>query len=177
MTTQRCVGSGAIAPLLGIALVLLTSSCGESTSQAPPSTAATTPSPPIGGPVPAQVLGDWLLPAAAANAVVADSGGGTCQAPLDVATCMFKLTFTATTYYFTANIAGVAGFTNGGGDAVVNGTEMDFFNAGGCGLSLPHGVGRYTWTLTGGALHFVSLNSDPCPRARFLASQSYSRTG
>ena len=124
---------------------------------------------PAGGPVPAQLLGDWLMPAAAAQAI-----SGSCPTPVTVSTCMFRLTFTATTYNWTTN---VAGFTDGGGDVVVNGNEIDFFNGQACSTDLPQGVGRYTWTLTNGVLHFVLLNTDICPRQPFLANQSYTRTG
>jgi hypothetical protein len=120
--------------------------------------------------VPDQLLGDWLLPAPAAYAIA----GSSCTPPVTVATCMFKLTFTATTYNWTTN---VSGFANGGGGAVVKGSEMDFFSGATCGIKLPDGVGRYTWTLSGGALHFTSMGSDPCPRSQFLADQTYSRTG
>jgi hypothetical protein len=59
------------------------------------------------------------------------------------------------------------------GDVVVNNTEIDFFSADVYGLKLPDGVGRYTWTLTGGLLNFVPLNQDPCPRsATWLANRS-----
>jgi hypothetical protein len=87
---------------------------------------------------------------------------------------MFKLTFTASSYNFEIS---APGRTGGGGDAVVNGTEIDFFNGQACSLQLPEGVGRYTWTLTGGVLHFTSMNQDLCPRAPILANQSYNRAG
>jgi hypothetical protein len=155
-----------IAAVLCIAFALFAAACG----QAAPS-ASVTPSAasgkPAGGPLPAQLQGDWLLPPAAAVGV-----GVTCPTPLAVATCIVKLTFTATTFDFEIN---ALGHTSGGGDAVVNGTEIDFFNAPGCGLQLPDGVGRYTWTLTGGVLHFTSINQDPCSRSPLLANQSYSR--
>jgi len=118
--------------------------------------------------VPALLLGDWLLQAAAANTIA----GGACPTPLAASTCTFRLTFTATTYNWTTN---VDGFTGGGGDVVVNGTEMDFFNGQQCTLNPPAGVGRYTWSVTGGVLHFASLNHDVCPRAPYLDNQSYSR--
>jgi hypothetical protein len=150
---------------------ILTLACGQSTPSANQPTPSAGSSPPAGGPVPAQLLGDWLLPATAANAYMA-SVSETCPTPLAVATCMFKLTFTATTYYFGIN---APGRTSGGGDAGVNGTEIDFFNGQACGLQLPDGVGRYTWTLSAGVLHFTSVNQDPCPRSPLLANQSYSR--
>jgi hypothetical protein len=158
---------------LFISFVLLASACGQSTSsvkQAAPSVAAVAP---VGGQVPARLQGDWLLPPAAALAYQ-KSSGDTCPAPLAVATCMFKLSFTASSYNFEIN---APGRTGGGGDAVVNGAEIDFFNGQACSLELPEGVGRYTWTLTGGVLHFTPLNQDPCPRAPILANESYSRAG
>ncbi|HEV2475261.1 MAG TPA: hypothetical protein VGX22_01885, partial [Candidatus Dormibacteraeota bacterium] len=80
---------------------------------------------PPGSPLPAQLLGDWLMPAAAANIV----GQGACPSPLAVATCMFRLTFTATTYNWTTNVPGYSG---GGGYVVANGTELAFFNGHAC---------------------------------------------
>ena len=162
----------AIATVLCISFVFLAAGCGQATSSAnvTPSAASARPA---GGPLPAQLLGDWLLPAAAANAYL-QSSGETCPTPVAVATCMFKLTFTVTTFFFEIN---APGHNSGGGDAVVNGTEIDFFDAKGCGLQFPDGVGRYTWTLTGGVLHFTPINQDPCPRSPILANQSYSRAG
>lgn len=90
--------------------------------------------------------------------------------------------FTATTYQlgFTA----VGANPPGQGDVVVNNDEIDFFNGvqgtGGttdlCGLHLPEGVGRYKWTLTGGVLHLVPLNQDPCIRIGLAYPQGWSRT-
>jgi hypothetical protein len=158
---------------LCISFVLLASACGQSTPTAnvPGPSAATSPL--AGGRVPVQLQGDWLLPPAAAQAEQQNSGD-TCPAPLAIATCMFKLTFTASSYNFEVN---APGRTGGGGDAVVNGAEIDFFNGEACSFTLPQGVGRYTWTLTGAVLHFTSLNQDPCPRSPILANQSYSRAG
>ena len=51
----------------------------------------------------------------------------------------------------------------GGGNFVVNGNEITFFNGFNCGEPLPGGIGRYTWTVTGGTLNFVQL-VDPCSR-------------
>jgi hypothetical protein len=155
---------------LCISFVLLASACGQSTQTAnvrPPSAASGTPH---GSPVPAQLIGDWLMPATEAKALA----GGSCPTPLAISTCMFKLTFTTTTYNWTTNIAG---FSGGGGDVVVNGTEMDFFNGQACGMRPPEGIGRYRWTLTAGVLSFALLNQDPCPRTPWLDNQTYSRTG
>lgn len=58
MTTQRWNGSPAIAALLSIAVVFLASSCGQPTYSAKLPTPSAAPSPPPGGPVPDQLLGD-----------------------------------------------------------------------------------------------------------------------
>lgn len=159
MTTER-----RIAVLLGIAFVFLASSCGQPTSSAtrPPTSAAA--GPPPGGSVPAPLLGDWFLPPAIVSAV---EGNSACR--------LLRLTLTATTYQLTHDPA--CDVFSSSGAVVVNKTEMDFFSADVCGLKLPDGVGRYTWTLTGGLLQFVPLNQDPCPRgAAWLANRTYSRT-
>jgi hypothetical protein len=160
-------GRQLIRTTLCISFVLLASACGPSTTSSNPPT----PSAAValaGGQVPAQLQGDWLLPLAAAQAYQQNSGD-TCPAPPAIATCMFKLTFTASSYNFEIN---APGRTGGGGDAVVNGAEIDFFNGEACSLQLPAGVGRYTWTLTGGVLHFTPMNQDPCPRSPILANES-----
>jgi hypothetical protein len=59
----------------------------------------------------------------------------------------------------------------GSGDVVVT----NFFNGVICGLKLPDGVGRYTWTLTGGILYF-KLISDPCTRWEVYTDEGWSRT-
>jgi hypothetical protein len=101
--------------------------------------------------VPAQLLGDWFQS--------------------NDACAFIQLTLAATTYRLLH--CGVSS----SGDVVVNNTEIDFFNADVCGRPLPDGVGRYTWTITSGVLHFTPLNQDPCPRgASWLANRSYSRT-
>lgn len=148
--------------LLG-ALVLL-AACSQSTSSAPAS-----PTTFAGSPVPAQVQGDWVMQVQEAAAIA----GNQCPTPLAVATCMFKLTITPTTYEWTTN---VAGFSGGGGDVLVNGNEMDFFNGDQCGEQLPGGIGRYGWMLSNGTLSFKALNSDSCPRQPFLANQIYDRS-
>jgi hypothetical protein len=153
--------------------VVVASSCGTSTSSKQPSPSAATTtirsaSPPPGGPVPAQLIGDWSLPPS-----VVEGLGGACPQPLAAATCVSQLKFTATTYFFETNAPGLS---NGGGNVVVNNTEIDFFNGSGCGMQLPEGVGRYTWTLTNTGLHFTALSNDPCPRSPFLANQDYHRS-
>jgi hypothetical protein len=150
------------AAVLG-ALVLL-AACSQSTSSA-----TTSPALFAGSPVPARLQGDWVMQVQEADAVA----GGHCPRPLAVATCTFKLTLTPTTYEWTTN---VAGFSGGGGDVLVNGNEMDFFNGDQCGEPLPGGIGRYGWTLSNGTLRFKSLNYDSCPRQPFLANQIYDRS-
>jgi hypothetical protein len=180
MTAQRWFVSPAIAALLGIAIVFLASSCGQSTSSAklPTPSAAPSPtpapslpaaSPPPGGPVPTQLLGDWFLPPAANEAI---NGNGVCQSPATAANCFIQLTLTATTYHLAVTGAGGRGQYAGSGDVVVNDNGIDVFNGALCGLQLPDGVGRYKWTLTGGVLHFT-LISDPCSRYEVLAYQGY----
>jgi len=142
-----------VVAILG-AVVFLAAGCGQSTSAAATPTpsiglspSSLSPSPvassPAGGPVPAQLLGDWFQP----PAVVKDFDGS--------AVCvLLKLTFTAATYQITHTALGVCGI-GGSGDVVVNGTEIDFLNgAGECANT----VGRYTWTLTSGLLYFTVIS-------------------
>jgi hypothetical protein len=68
--------------------------------------------------------------------------------------------------------------TDGGdsfGMVVVNGSEIDFFNADPCDIPLPGGVGRYRWNLQAGVLHFTSISDDPCGRVDDLNNQSYTK--
>jgi hypothetical protein len=164
MTSQR-----RLAFLLGIAFVFLASSCGQSTASAKLPTPSAAPTAPQGGPVPAQLLGGWYLLPADINAAV---GYTACQLPSTPAKCSVQIVFTATTVTWPNNL----GFTSCCGDVVVNNSEMDFFNDSGCGIQLPDGLGRYTWTLTGNVLHFTSLNQDPCERFAWLANRSFYRT-
>jgi hypothetical protein len=120
--------------------------------------------------VPADLLGDWFLPPAAVEFIAP----GSCPSPTTAANCFFRLSFAATTYH--------QGFTTrggmqaqGSGTVVVNGGEIDFFNGVQCGEQLPDGIGRYTWTVTGGILRFA-LISDPCPRADLYTYGGWSRT-
>jgi len=113
--------------------------------------------------VPAQLLGTWFLPPAALDALIG------CPKPLRYQTCSLRLDLVPTSYSFQG--AGGAG----PGDVVVNNTEIDFFNAPGCG-SGRYFVARYTWTLKPGVLHFTPLNADPCGRSAYLANQSYINT-
>jgi hypothetical protein len=175
MATEHRIGSPPISALLA-AVVLFGSSCGQTTSSSSPPTPSAAPSPtpvaspPPGGPLPAQLLGDWFLPPAAVLAV-----GYPCPKPPTAANCFFQLTLTATTYQ-QFRLGGTALLPGGKGDVVVNNNEIDFFNDGfeGC-LPLPDGVGRYTWTLTGGVLSFT-LISDRCARSAVVPLQGWSRT-
>lgn len=160
--------------LLGILLIFVASSCGQSTSSAKPPTpsaslAPAPASPGQGGPVPAQLLGGWYLLPADINAAV---GYAACQLPSTPAKCSVQIVFTATTVTWPNNL----GFLSCCGNAVVNGSEIDFFNDSGCGIPLPDGLGRYTWTLTGNVLHFTPLNADPCERFNWLANRNFYRT-
>jgi len=171
--TDGRVSLPVVVAVVGIAMAVLASSCGQSTpsAEAPtPAIAAATPaaSPPPGGPVPAALVGDWYLPPATVL-----SFGFTCPSHPTAADCYFLMTLTATTYKWFDGHGGLKD-PHGQGDVVVNGNEIDFFNGLGCGLALPDGVGRYTWTLTGGLLSF-SLISDPCGRDE-LVGQAWSHT-
>lgn len=61
------------------------------------------------------------------------------------------------------------------GNVVVTANEIVFFNASGCNMPLPGGIGRYSWALTGPSVHFVRV-ADPCPRGDLLADTTWSRT-
>jgi len=98
---------------------------------------AAPPAAPSGGPIPAQLTGAWK--------------------EVDDPTVVMILS--ATDFALSGN--GLSGV----GKVVVNGSEIDFYSGTGCGIALPGGIGRYTWTLSGGLLIFSPLNVDPCPRA------------
>jgi quercetin dioxygenase-like cupin family protein len=124
-------------------------------------------SPPPGGPVPAQLLGNWLLHTPNLDPGFTEAG---------IINGKVKLTLTATTYL-------VEGVPAAAGSVVVDKNEIDFFSqtsgTPNCHLQLPDGVGRYTWTLAGGILHFAPLIQsgyfgDPCGRLVFT-DQSYTR--
>jgi hypothetical protein len=145
---------------------------GVSVSPSPsqPVTATPTPAPPPGGPVPAALLGDWFLPPAS----VAANTNMVCPSPPTGANCFYRLSFTAMNYR--QWVTGYGGtLASGSGEVVVNGNEIDFYNGALCGIHLPDGVGRYTWTVTGGVLRFT-LISDPCPRSDLLTYGGWSRT-
>ena len=165
------IGSPAIASLLAIAVVLLASSCSQPTSSAKLPTPSAAPSPPHGGPVADQLLGDWFM--AMPPAVIEVRTGVPCPSPPTAENCFFQLTLMASTThaYLVANPS-VDLLT---GDVVVNKDEIDFFNGVYCEIPLPGGIGRYTWKLTGGLL-YLTLISDPCTRTHFFSYQGWSRT-
>lgn len=174
MTARYEIGSPAIV-LLGIAFVFLAGSCGQSLSSAKLPTPSIAPSltpvasPPQGSLVPTQLLGGWYVLPADINSAV---GYTACPLPSTPAKCSVQIVFTATAATWPNNL----GFPSCCGDVVVNGSEMDFFNDSVCGIQLPDGVGRYTWTLTGRILHFTPLNQDLCPRSAWLANRNFYRT-
>ncbi len=106
---------------------------------------------PPGGPLPAELVGTWR--------------------PVDPA-LVGDLTFTPPNQYVFATPA-----ESSGGNVVVSGTEIAFFNGALCGLRLPEGVGRYRWTISGGELRFEPLNSDPCGRGSDLQTRKYVKLG
>jgi hypothetical protein len=159
----------AIAAMLGSAIVLLASSCGQATASANLPAPSTTSGWPAGGPVPAQLLGDWFMPPAAVEPV----SGVPCPSPATTLNCFFQLTLTKTTYRQTFTATG-GKQEAGQGDVVVKNSEIDFFNGVICGLKLPDGVGRYRWAITAGVLHFT-LISDPCTRWEVYTHQGWTR--
>jgi hypothetical protein len=99
------------------------------------------PSPPQGSPVPAQLDGAWK----------------------QVRDPTVVMILTGTDF----SSAGPAG--SSAGKVAVNGSEIDFYNGTLCTIALPGGIGKYRWTISAGLLIFSPLNSDPCPRAPYLA--------
>jgi hypothetical protein len=141
-----------------------------STAPSPPPPAV---SPPPGGPVPAQLQGNWFLAPAAVDAILGHEDGNSCPSPpvaVTATNCFFLLNLTATTFHLEGT-----GIDTGSGNVVVNGNEIDFFNGALCYLQLPDGVGRYRWTLKSGVLR-LTLISDPCNRAPYMANQSWRHT-
>ena len=151
-------------------LAVIASTCGGSSSS-PSTTPSAAANRPIGGPVPAQLIGDWSMEPQAVTNILEGGGNPGCPKPLMASTCMVQFKLTAAKYSWVTNL----GLDPRAGDVVVNHSEMDFFNGPACGLQLPQGVGRYTWSLTGTVLQFAPLNQDPCPRSAWLAGQTYSR--
>ena len=76
------------------------------------------------------------------------------------------------TLIFSGNTYSFPTAAGAGGNVVVNGNEILFFNGSTCGLFLPGGIGRYSWTVSGESLNFVALARDPCGRVAL----AYSRT-
>jgi hypothetical protein len=167
------VGKGGVAAPLGIACVLLASSCGQSTPSATTPSAVSSPtptaSPPPGGPVPAQLLGNWYLPGASVTQVSGDS----CPSNPTPTNCFFQLMLGATTWSISYVASGGIQVPSQG-TVVVNNNEMDFFNSVYCG-PLPTGLGRFTWSVTAGVLYFT-LISDECTRAHVLTNRGWIRT-
>ena len=165
---SKRLGAAFIGALGSVALLAASCSQPAPTSNPLTSSAAPNPSPTAfvepGGPVPSSLLGDWFLPTAGVNAAIG------CRTPLSAQTCNLRFTLMATTYSF----AGTA--PPGPGDVVVNNSEIDFFNVAQCDLQGAAGVGRYTWTLAGTALHLSPLNNDPCGRSAYLTNQSFYRS-
>jgi len=136
-------------------LTLVLAGCEVAISPAPtipisaaPSSAAETWPP--GGPLPPELVGTWR--------------------PSDPAS-IGNLVFTSPSQYVFAIPRG----DSAGGNVVVNGDEIAFFNAPLCGLRLPEGIGRYRWTIGGGELRFEPLNIDPCGREDNLRTRKYTK--
>jgi hypothetical protein len=180
MRAHRSIGSPAIAVALGLALAFLAASCGggsASSAKSPTPSASSSPtlgSPPPGGPVPAQLLGVWLLATPNPDPGLAVDG---------IINGKTQLTLTATTYRVESVNNNPAPRYPEAGATVVNGTEIDFFSETSgqpfCHLHLPDDVGRYVWTLKSGVLHVATVVAtgyfgDPCGRLD-LADQSYVR--
>lgn len=157
-----CLASGLTVGTPYTFTVTATNAVGTGPASAPSNSVAPTPVlvPPAGGPVPAQLLGNWSLSLAELNIAAG------CPTPLSSKTCSLDLTLMATTYRFQGTVG-----LPGPGDVVVNKHEIDFYNAP-CGPD----VGRYKWTLTGRVLLLTPLNDDPCGRVDYLANGRFSRT-
>jgi hypothetical protein len=150
-----------ITGLLVLLAAGLLAGCGETATTTPRATtpattsASATPAPtiPPGGPPPAQLLGTWHQQGVSAGQAA-------------------DLTILATRYGIDQ------GGDTTGGQLVVNGDEIDFFNedpGSPCDVKLP--PGRYRWTLTNGTLHFMAINMDPCGRRTLLSDQNYVKAG
>ena len=125
--------------LLGVAFVLVGSSCDLPNSSAKLPAASAAPSTPAGEPVPAQLIGDWFMfmPPAVFESVT----GLSCPSPPTAENCFFQLTLMATTSH--AYLLASRSVDLLTGDVVVNNNEIDFFNGVYCelnqGLHLPDG--------------------------------------
>lgn len=179
-TANHTIRSSAVGAVLAILLAWVASSCGggsASAAKTPAPSAASTPTlgpPPPGGPVPAQLLGVWLLHTANPDPGLALDG---------ILNGKTQFTLTATTYRVESVNNNPRPRYPEAGAVVVNNTEIDFFSETSgqplCHLRLPYDVGRYKWTLKSGVLHLATLVAsgyygDPCGRLD-LADQSYIR--
>jgi hypothetical protein len=169
MGKRRWILEPVIAAALGGATVFFASSCGEAAAPATPNAESRTAGWPAGGPVPAELRGDWFMPPSAVEAV----SGVPCPTPATTLNCFFQLTFEGTTYRQTFSATG-GKQEAGQGNVVVKNNEIDFFNGVICGLKLPDGVGRYRWAITAGVLQFT-LISDPCTRWEVYTHQGWTR--
>jgi hypothetical protein len=127
------------AALVALIALLGGAACGGGSAGAAKSPSAS-PSAPRGGPAPAQLAGMW-----------------------EQTSSSHTLNFSGTDYTLTGPADQALG------NVAVNGSEIDFFNGSVCAIPLPGGIGRYRWSISTGSLIFSPLNSDPCPRAPFLA--------
>jgi hypothetical protein len=72
----------------------------------------------------------------------------------------------------------VSAGVGGSGQIVVRGDEIDFFGSAHCGLSLPEGVGRYRWKISGDRLRLDAIGKDACGgRASVLTNGAFNRVG
>jgi hypothetical protein len=137
------LAAGVLIVLLAAAAVVTFLELRYSASLSAPAGAITSPlpSPPRGGPVPAQLDGAWK----------------------QVADPTVFMILTGTDF----SSAGPAG--SSAGKVAVNGSEIDFYNRTLCTVALPGGIAKYRWTISAGLLIFTPLNADPCPRGPYLA--------
>jgi hypothetical protein len=154
--------SGGYITLVGVLLALSVPSCGGESSATGTTAASTSPptatgesttsasGAPAGDSAPAQLQGTWKL--VSGNAL--EKG--------------LLFVISERHYRVPTHLAH--------GDLAVNGTEIAFFNAAICGLTLPEGVGRYRWTVDGDTLHFELIGEEPCGgRADILDGATYKR--
>ena len=133
------------------------------------SSPAPTSSPPPGGPVPSQLWGNWYLPGEAVTHV-----GERCPSNPTPTNCFFQLTLGGSTWSISyLALSGIN--TPSQGNVVAHRNEMDFYNSAYCDFPEAGGLGRYTWRLTAGVLHFT-LISDTCSRAVVLTNRGWTRT-
>ena len=129
----------------------MASACGGSSSgpsgATQSGTAQSSAATPSGGPLPSQLMGTWHQVGTSSSAT---------------------LTLTGSTYEIATDVVDQRG------DVVVNGGEIDFFNAQAPGVPSPQGTGRYQWSVGTGMLRFTSVNPDPNgTRSGLLSNQSY----